>query len=405
MKCVKCGMEIPDGSNFCNFCGDKQITDIRNESGVKSKKKKGKKKTRVPNGAGAVYKMEGRRSKKWAARLTDGTWVGSFKTEAEGRQALNCIKASGIRVTNKFNMTFAEVYAEWSPGYFKRLGKSGISDMKRAYDVFSPLHDRKFRDLRADDFQAIIDKYYDMGRKKSTLKKYKTLVNQMSEWAIKNDIIMTNYAHYIEFVPGNDEEETIPYSEEDIQKLKEDGSETAMIVLMLIYTGMRPNELFELPLENYLDHRDDYYVIGGSKTEAGRNRSIPIRPEGKKYFDYFADRADMTSGSLLISGYSGNRVYENFLKRDYYPLRDKLGIAREKTPGCGRSTYATWARTHGIEEDMLQKMLGHTRYNVTYEHYVKPDGEQYSKALKRAERTETAEEEENIKAEKSWKNK
>ena len=93
---------------------------------------------------------------------------------------------------------------------------------------------------------------------------------------------------------------------------------------MLLATGMRIGELFSLPLADY--HGD--YVVGGEKTEAGRNRTIPIRPEGKQHFAYFAGRA---KGALLLSGYDGQKVPANFRRRDFYPLLDRLGIER-KTP-------------------------------------------------------------------------
>ena len=48
----------------------------------------------------------------------------------------------------------------------------------------------------------------------------------------------------------------------------------------MIYTGMRIGELFGLRTENV----HETYVIGGEKTKAGRNRIIPIRSEGRKYF-------------------------------------------------------------------------------------------------------------------------
>lgn len=90
------------------------------------------------------------------------------------------------------------------------------------------------------------------------------------------------------------------FTDAEISKLEADGSDTAKIILMLIYTGMRIGELFSLPAKDY--HKD--YVVGGEKTEAGRNRIIPIRPEGIPYFAYFANKA---TGPLLISGYAGEK--------------------------------------------------------------------------------------------------
>ena len=109
---------------------------------------------------------------------------------------------------------------------------------------------------------------------------------------------------------------------------------------MLIGTGMRIGELFSLPLSGY--HQT--YVIGGSKTDAGRNRIIPIRPEAR---DYFAHFAAIATGPLLLSGYSGQRVADNFRNREYYPLLKKLKIKKSPLiplgtpmpPGLSKRAY------------------------------------------------------------------
>jgi integrase len=163
------------------------------------------------------------------------------------------------------------------------------------------------------------------------------------------------------------------FSDSDVEKLEADGSEAAKIILMLIYTGMRIGELFSLPLQDY--HKT--YVVGGEKTEAGRNRVIPIRPEGRRYFQYFAQQAE---GPLLLSGYTGQRVPNNFRKRDYYPLLDKLGITR-KTPHATRHTYASRARRAGMPPEILQKILGHADYSTTANIYVHMDVEELIRSV------------------------
>ena len=80
------------------------------------------------------------------------------------------------------------------------------------------------------------------------------------------------------------------------------------IITTLLFTGMRIGEPFSLPLKAC--HKD--YVVGGEKTEAGKNRIIPVRPEGKAYFEYFAQKAE---GDLLLSGYEGQKVAANFRRR------------------------------------------------------------------------------------------
>ena len=188
----------------------------------------------------------------------------------------------------------------------------------------------------------------------------------MSEWAMREEICTTNFAQFIK-VPEAMKKEKDIFTEEDIQKLEKDGSDAAKIVLMLLSTGMRIGELFSLPVADY----HGAYVVGGEKTDAGRNRIIPIRPEGRQYFEYFVARA---TGELLISGYSGQKVVENFRKRDFYPLLDRLGISK-KTPHATRHTYASRAVKEGLAPEMLQKILGHADYSTTANVYTHIDPE------------------------------
>lgn len=265
---------------------------------------------------------------------------------------------------------YAEVFEAWKAEHYKEITGAGQASYNRAYDVFEPLHKKKFRDLRTADFQAVLDPY--MKQSHSTLSKHKQLITQMSAWAIREELITTNFAKFVK-LPENIKKEKEIFSNEDIGKLEADGSETAKIVLMLIYTGMRIGELFSLPLEDY----HETYVVGGEKTAAGRNRVIPIRPEGRGYFAYFAAQAD---GALLLSGYTGQKVPNNFRKRDYYPLLIKLGI-EQKTPHAARHTYASRARRAGMPPEILQKILGHADYSTTANIYVHTDIEELVKAV------------------------
>lgn len=267
-------------------------------------------------------------------------------------------------------MTFSEVFEVWKAEHYKEITDAGRASYNRAYDVFAPLHKKKFRDLRTADFQAVLDPY--MGQSHSTLSKHKQLITQMSAWAMREELIATNFAKFVK-LPENIKKENEIFSDADIEKLEADGSEAAKIVLMLIYTGMRIGELFPLPLEDY----HGTYVVGSEKTAAGRNRVIPIRPEGRGYFQYFAQQAE---GPLLLSGYTGQRLPNNFRKRDYYSLLDKLGIER-KTPHATRHTYASRARKDGIPPEILQKIPGHADYSTTANIYVHTDAEELVRAV------------------------
>lgn len=354
MQCIKCREEIPAGGSYCPFCGKKQVPE----------KRKALKRT---NGMGTVYKLQGRRKRPWVA-AKNKVIIGYYEKKQEAQEALE--RLAGKDLTERYNMTFKEVFEEWKKEHYREIGENGIASYKRAYDVFEPLHNRQFRSLKTKDFQAVIDQHE--GKSHSTISKYKQLATQMSKWAMREGLITTNLASFIK-VPENVKKEKEIFTDDDIKKLRADKSEAARIVLMLIDTGMRIGELFSLPLADY--HKD--YVIGGEKTEAGRNRTIPILKEGRCNFAYFAEHAD---GPLLLSGYTGQRDKHNFCARDYKPLLERLNIPY-KTPHSTRHTYASRARKAGMDPETLKAILGHASYSTTVDFYYHATPEELVKAV------------------------
>lgn len=345
-NCIKCKAALPDGALFCPMCGKKQVPEKR-------------KALKRANGTGTVYNLSGRRSRPWVA-AKNRVIIGYYSKKSDALEALE--RLSGKPLDERYNMTFSEVFDAWKAEHYREIGSSGVESYDRAFDVFAPLHNKKFRDLRAADFQAVIDQH--MSKSHSTVSKYKQLATQMSNWAMREEICVTNFAHYIK-LPENVKKEKEIFTDGDIEKLESNGSDAAKIVLMLLSTGMRIGELFSLPVASY----HETYVIGGEKTEAGRNRVIPIRGEGKPYFAYFASKA---TGPLLLSGYEGQHSPENYRKRDYYPLLSRLGIEK-KTPHATRHTYATRAVKEGLPPEILQKVLGHADYSTTANIYTHID--------------------------------
>jgi integrase len=80
--------------------------------------------------------------------------------------------------------------------------------------------------------------------------------------------------------------------------------EEAKLVKMMNNTGMRIGELFTLETDKVFDN----YCIGGEKTEAGRNRIIPIPKEVRPEFAHFRQKAQAAGGERLIDGYDGKKV-------------------------------------------------------------------------------------------------
>lgn len=355
MNCIRCGKELPDDARYCLYCGKRQ-------NGTAPRKA-----LKRANGTGTVYKLQGRRSRPWVA-AKGKIVIGYYAKKTEALEALE--RLTGKDLTERYNMTFAEVFEDWKAEHYKEIGVKGQESYDRAYAVFEALHDKKFRDLRTPDFQAVLDEH--MSKSQSTVSKYKQLITQMSQWAIREEICTTSFARFCR-LPERKKSEKEIFTEAEIKKLEKDGSETARIVLMLLATGMRIGELFALELSAY--HKT--YAVGGSKTAAGRHRIIPIRLEGRPHFEYFVQHA---TGPLLLSGYTGNKVVENFRDRDYYPLLKKLKI-KKKSPHATRHTYTSRAVKEGMAPEILQKILGHADYSTTANVYTHIDTDTLVKAV------------------------
>ena len=127
-NCIKCGTTLVPGAVYCHLCGK--------------------------NGTGTVYKLAGRRKSPWVA-AKNKVIIGHYERKTDALDALE--RLNGKSLTERYNMTFAEVFDAWKEEHYKEIGKQGIESYNNAYRIFTPLHGKKFRDLRTADFQAVLD--------------------------------------------------------------------------------------------------------------------------------------------------------------------------------------------------------------------------------------------------------
>ena len=99
------------------------------------------------------------------------------------------------------------------------------------------------------------------------------------EQAMEMDIISKDYSKFIKLPKHKAKIVRKIFTEEEISLLWDNIKELryADVILILIYTGMRVNELLKLPKSNV--NLTKNIITGGSKTEAGKNRIIPIHPK------------------------------------------------------------------------------------------------------------------------------
>lgn len=359
MTCIKCAKNIPEESIYCMYCGHKQSAPVK------------RKPLKRANGTGSISKISGNRRKPWVVKKND-VYIGTFATKTEALKYLENANTKGI--SDYYSVTFAQAYALWQQEHFRDIAPKTIEAYEIAYKHCEQLYNKRFRNLRTADYQEIIDERLHLSR--SSLEKIRNLMSQLSKWAMREEIIDRNFASFIK-LPKNEKTEKVIFTDSDIKVLRaNDGNDTVKLILILIYTGLRIGELFSLRVSDI--HFEDRYMLGGSKTEAGKNRVIPISHKITSYIAHFVANAD----KLLIDGFPGNKILSNFRRREWVDTLNLLGINNpQKTPHAARHTFASLMVRAEVAPEHLQKIIGHADYNTTANIYIHADTPQLIEAI------------------------
>lgn len=362
MLCQKCKSLLPEGANFCPNCGKKLTAAPR-----KARKR--------ANGTGCISHLSGNRAKPWAARK-NGVLIGTYQYRADAVKALERLTESSI--TDKYNWTFKQIYEAWKPEHDRTISVHGQGSYKFAFNNCKELHDLKFRSIRRSDFQSVIIRLEQEGKSKSTCEKMLQLFGQLSDWAIQEELIQVNRARYCTIV-AEQKSNGLVFPDEAIEKLKKSEAPAAQIALILLATGCRPNELFQTATK---DCTPDYF-IGGSKTDAGKNRVIAVSQLGQEAYRSLLAAAQ--GHPKLIDGYNGpNHTYANFAKREWKQLMEELGTPAYTPYDC-RHTFITKATKSGIDPQLLRRMVGHADLSTTDKFYTHLDTADILKAISQKE--------------------
>jgi integrase len=361
MTCSRCSKEIDDDSLYCKYCGRKQVNE-------RNTKQRG-------NGQGSVYQLP---DKSWRAvspsiyyKAEDGTLkrkvvTRKCKTKKEAVAALAELIAKPEAKKKRKTITFRELYDKWYPTH--NAGKSTMGNYKAAIKYFSPVWFMPMSDIDVDDLQDCID---NCGRGKRTQENMRAVCGLVYKYGIPRQCVPDNLnlAQYLK-VGGDSAAHRESFDAKQIEAIKKQIGKTAKAeyVYCLIYLGFRPSEFLSLTLDNYDAERQCF--IGGSKTEAGTNRTVTISPKILPYIKQIA--AERTEGVFFCA--NGGKAYslQDFTESLFYPVLAAAGIdnpmveisggvKRHKfTPHSCRHTFATLLKNvNAADKDKLE-LIGHT---------------------------------------------
>ena len=329
-----------------------------------------------PNGSGTCVKLKGRRRKPWAGRGSDidnygkhqRPFIGTFETKQECILAVTQFQMQHSEVTN--NIKFSELYNRlYADKEKENLTESTLYGVRASFQNWEPLHNREFLTLMTDNYQQIIDEriHSDEPPSLSQLTKDRSLISQMYDYLNERGYSATNYAKFIKF-RGIKQEKVRGYTDEEIEVIAKHKTETARVSMILAYTGLRINEFLSLRKFD-INLSDNTIFTRGSKTQSGKERTIPIHPRILPHIKHFLTQ-DNTSEYLFVR--NNRKVSDNYYRKNYHkPFMQELDI--DLKPHSFRHTAASKFRKSGMSDRAIAEIMGHSSVQITDNVYVDMD--------------------------------
>lgn len=334
-----------------------------------------KRRIRFPNGYGSITKQSGKRRKPYIVRITTGynekgkqiiKSLGYYATRTEAMKVLADYNNNPYDIDN-MKITFKDIFEKFC--ILKKATVNGKTYKGYLYSFkrCELLHNMKMQDIKTYELQTFFNNL--MGLSSGTLQTTKSLIKQLFKYAMELDIINKDYSEFIKIGKHTKVIERKVFTDREIELLWLNIDEIDYVdtILILIYTGMRIGELLNLKKENI--NLENNTLTGGSKTEAGKNRVIPIHP---KIQPLIIKRMDNPTEYLVVNSYGTKQIsYNNYLEKKFYRIMKELNM--EHTPHDTRYTFATMMSNVSDDQTAIKTIIGHKFYDTTEKIYIQKD--------------------------------
>jgi integrase len=212
---------------------------------------------------------------------------------------------------------------------------------------------------------------------------------QVLEYAVAMNLIEQNPTARIRNTRAATRKEQRPFASwEEIEAIAaEMDPRFAAIPIVLVGTGLRPEELFalergDLDLEAGVISVERVYsqrVLKEPKKSSRQRRRVPLRARVVEALRTLPPRLDTP---LLFPATRGGHIDDNKWRwREWTPALRGAGIEHRRIYDC-RHTFASWAIAGGVQLFYLARIMGTSvaQIDATYGHLL-PDSEEYLRGL------------------------
>ena len=376
-NCPECELPVSDKAITCPHCGYPL-------KGFSKKPTRGKSRMRLPNGFGQISEIKGKNLRKPFRAMVS---VGKAKN---GRPVCRLLKPQAYFSTyneaylalSEYNknpydldsaITVEELYSQWSEKYFETLSsESSKRTVTAAWAYCEPVYHMAVKELRARHIKGVIENIISPNTKSRT----KSLFNLMLDYAVEYEIVDRNYARTFTIDSAtiadikSGVKQHVAFNNEEIVKLWENITVPYVdVILIQTYMGWRPQELGLIEISNV--DIENWTIKGGMKTEAGKNRIVPVPTFLRKLIENKYNSAILNNSRYLISKDGDLFTYDTYRHR-FDDVMKELGIDGHR-PHDPRKTFVTLAKKYNLDEYAIKRIVGHSISDITEAVYTDRD--------------------------------
>lgn len=378
IKCPECELQVSDKAVSCPHCGY-PLTNA-----VIPKPRKQRRRRKLPNGFGQISEIKNRNLRKpYRAMITIGkTATGRpiqkllepdayFETYNDAYAALVEYNKNPYDLDTV--MTVGELYEKWLAEYSAKMeSASTIRSIKAAWNRCQNIAFMNVRDVRARHIKGCIEQAPSTNMKG----RVKSLWNLMLDYALEYEIVDRNYART--FSLSNDEQAVhghITFTDDEMDVLWRNVNYPYVDLLLIqCYSGWRPQEIGLIRLGD--TDIENWIFRGGVKTEAGKNRLVPIHSKIQQLVKNRYDEA-LALGSEYLFNCTDTTTHKGNYKLTYDKyrhrmdkIRDQFHLNPEHRAHDGRMHFITLCKKYHVDEYAIKYMVGHSIQDITEKVYT-----------------------------------
>lgn len=401
IQCPECQLQVSDRAITCPHCG----YPIEKPAS-RQKRRPSSRRMRLPNGFGQITEIKNQnlrkrfRASKTVGRNEFGRPIQKllkpeayFATYEEAYQALVDYNRNPYDLEE--DILVEQLYEKWTEDYLGSCDESYVRTITSAWAYCSSVYRMRAKDVRARHIKGVMDEGYRIetrGKQKGekvfpsagTKARIKSLFNLMFDYALEYEIVTVNYARTFDIADDilKEKEEAkrshIPFTEDELKTLWANVGKVKYVdwILIQCYMGWRPQELALLRLDEI--NLDNWYMQAGMKTDAGKQRIVPIHTRIRELVKQNYDIAVSLGSPYLFNDKGQTHAGSYKVTYDKYSYRFKAAIAAlnlnpEHRPHDPRNTFVTRAKKAEIDEYALKAMVGHRIQDITESTYTLRD--------------------------------